>query len=46
MFQNFLEPAKILIAGCDIIYIYGLMEVVVVVIFYPYFTLTSNYPGE
>jgi len=31
MFQNFLEPTKIFIAGCDIIY--GLMGAVVVVIF-------------
>lgn len=36
MFQDFLEPAKIFIGGCDIIYLYGLMEVVVVVIFNPF----------
>jgi hypothetical protein len=36
MFQDFLEPAKIFIAGCDIIYIYGLMGAVVVVIFNPF----------
>jgi len=33
MFQDFLEPTKIFIAGCDIIY--GLMGAVVVVIFNP-----------
>ena len=34
MFQDFLGPAKIFIAGCDIVY--GLMGAVVVVIFNPF----------
>ena len=42
MFQDFLGPTKIFIAGCDIIY--GLMGAVVVVIFNlfsnPYFQLS------
>ena len=36
MFQDFLELTKIVIAGCDIIYIYGLMGTVIVVIFNPF----------